>query len=104
MPFEKMDLLQWNTMIQDQLFPDPQALRSKVILRRKDFEALFDGFVRLRAVSYVVSPDLLLDFLDRRGYSELEVIVGENMSDTYQQTLARKGAEITERMAELVEK
>jgi len=88
-------------MIQDNLFPE-QALRSQVILRRKDFEALFEGFSRLKAVSYVVSPDLLLEFLERRGFEAMEVVVGENLAEAYQQALAQKGAETTERLAELV--
>ena len=91
-------------MTQESLFPDPEALRSKVILKRKDFEILFEGFTRLRAVSYVVSPDLLLDFLDKRGYESLEVVVGENLADAYRQDLAQKGVELTQQLAERVEK
>lgn len=97
-----LDLIPWQRMIQDNLFPDSHALRSRVILRRKDFETLFDGFTRLRAVSYVVSPDLLLEFLEKRGYESLEVVVGENLADTYRQALAQKGAEAVERLAGLI--
>lgn len=70
-------------MIQEHLFPDPQALKSRLIVRRRDFESLFEGFARLKAISYVVSPDLLLEFIERRGYEALEVIVGENLSEAY---------------------
>ncbi|MDD5655665.1 MAG: phospholipase D family protein [Elusimicrobia bacterium] len=90
--------------MQESLFPEPAALRSKVILRRKDFDALFEGFTRMRAVSYVVSPDLVLDFLDKRGYEAVEVVVGENLTEAYQQELAQKGAEVTQRLAEKLEK
>ncbi|MBI4387031.1 MAG: phospholipase D family protein [Elusimicrobia bacterium] len=86
-------------MSQQNLFPDPQALYSKVIMRRRDFETLFEGFERLKTVSYVVSPDLLLEFFDR-GYKELEVVVGENLSEHYRQDLAQKGADVTQRLAE----
>ncbi|MBI3553249.1 MAG: phospholipase D family protein [Elusimicrobia bacterium] len=91
-------------MMQHSLFPDPEALKSKIISRRKDFDALFEGFTKLRAVSYVVSPDLLLEFLDKRGFESLEVVVGENLADAYRQDLAQKGAEATERLAELLQK
>jgi len=89
-------------MSQGSLFSDPEAFHSKVILRRKDFDALFEGFVKLRAVSYVVSPDLLLEFLDRRGYQELEIVVGENLTESYRQDLARKGVEVTQRLAQRI--
>jgi len=81
----------------------PQLI-TVVISRKRDFEKLFEGFTRLWAVSYVVSPDLLLEFFDQRGYTEVEVIVGENLSDTsYRQNLEQKSIEVTERLAELVE-
>jgi len=84
---------------QASLFPDPQALYSKVILRRRDFESLFEGFTGLKAVSYVVSPELLLEFFER-GYERVEVVVGENLADRYRQDLARRGIETVRRLAE----
>ena len=78
-------------------------LHTIVISRRQNFENLFEGFTKLWAISYVVSPDLLLEFLDRRGYTEVEVLVGENLSKQYQQDLERKGIEVTERLLERME-
>ena len=78
-------------------------LRTVVISRRQNFENLFEGFTKLWAISYVVSPDLLLEYLDKRGYTEVEVLVGENLSKQYQQDLERKGIEVTERLLERVE-
>ncbi|MBI5242298.1 MAG: hypothetical protein HY922_01285 [Elusimicrobia bacterium] len=37
---------------QESLFPDPDFIKTAVIGRRKDFDALFEGFAKLRAVSY----------------------------------------------------
>lgn len=91
-------------MTQASLFPDPAALQSKVIARRKDFEALFEGFTKLRAVSYVVSPELLLEFLEKRGFESLEIVVGENLAEAYRQDLAQKGAPAAESLAELLQK
>ena len=88
---------------QRSLFTDIESLRTQVISRKKDFDALFDGFTKMRAISYVVSPDLLLEFFEERGYTELEMVVGENLSQTYKQRLEQKGIAVTERLAERVE-
>lgn len=90
-------------MSQGSLFPEAMSIKTVVILRRKDFDSLFEGFTKMRAVSYVVSPDLLLEFLDKRGYSELEVLVGENLTEPYRQELAQKSIELVERLASQVQ-
>ena len=46
---------------QADLFSSTSPLRTQVITRRKDFDGLFDGFSKMRAVSYVISPDLPAD-------------------------------------------
>jgi len=89
---------------QGDLFAGMYPLQTQVITRRKEFDELFNGFNKMRAVSYVISPDLLLEFYDKIGYMELEIIVGENLSETYKQNLERKGIEVVERLEELVEK
>jgi hypothetical protein len=89
---------------QADLFSSTRSLRTQVITPRKDFDGLFDGFSKMRAVSYVISPDLLLDFYDKRGYADLEVVVGENLTESYRQGLEQSNIEVTERLAGLVEK
>ena len=89
---------------QADLFFGLSPLRTQVITRRNDFDGLFDGFNKMRAISYVISPDLLLDFYDKRGYTDLEVVVGENLSESYKQGLEQSNIEVTERLAGLVEK
>ena len=79
---------------QGDLFGGLYLLQRRCIRQRKDFENLFDGFSRMRAISYVVSPDLLLEFFDKRGYTEIEVVVGENLSDVYRKGLEQKGVEV----------
>ena len=91
-------------MLQADLFAGLSPLQTQVITRRKDFDELFDGFNRMRAISYVISPDLLLEFFDKRGYTELEIVVGENLSEAYRKELEQKGIEVTDQLAELVEK
>jgi len=93
-----------HSVLQADLFAGLSPLQTQVISRRKDFEELFDGFIRMRAISYVISPDLLLEFFDKRGYTKLEVVVGENLSEAYRKDLEQKGVEVTDQLAELVEK
>ncbi|MFC2003121.1 hypothetical protein ACFLV4_04165 [Chloroflexota bacterium] len=89
--------------LQGSLFSGFPDLQTRLINRRKDFDDLFDGYDKMHAVSYVISPDLLLDFYDKRGYTELEVVVGENLSESYKNNLEQKPIELVERLEELVE-
>ncbi|MFC2020722.1 hypothetical protein ACFLU1_02895 [Chloroflexota bacterium] len=89
--------------LQGSLFSGFPDLQTRLISRRKDFDELFDGFEKMYAVSYVISPDVLLDFYDKRGYKELEIVVGENLSDSYKRNLEQKPIEIVERLEEFVE-
>ncbi len=99
-----MSPLSKRSALQADLFSGLSPLRTQVITRRNDFDGLFDGFNKMRAISYVISPDLLLDFYDKRGYTDLEVVVGENLSESYKQGLEQSNIEVTERLAGLVEK
>jgi hypothetical protein len=80
----------------------PPRLTSRVITTRRDFETLFVGYDRLRAVSYVVSPDLLLRLFDPPGFSRVEIVVGDNLSESYRQTLREKGVPVAAALASLV--
>ncbi len=96
--------LELNSEPQADMFAGFSPLRTQVITRRKEFDDLFNGFSKMRAISYVISPDLLLDFYDKRGYKDLEVLVGENLSESYKQSLEQKNLNVTERLADLVGK
>lgn len=89
--------------LQGSLFSGFPDLQTRLISRRKDFDDLFDGYDKMYAVSYVISPDLLLNFYDKRGYTELEIIVGENLSESYKHNLEQQPIELVERLEELVE-
>jgi hypothetical protein len=89
---------------QADMFAGLSPLRTQVITQRKEFDELFNGFNKMRAISYVISPDLLLEFYNKVGYTYLEIIVGENLSETYKQNLEQRGIEVVERLEELVEK
>jgi len=70
-------------------------LKTIVLTQPKDFEKLFEGFTSLRAVSYVHSPDLLLEFLEEKGYDKVEWVAGdrEHIEDDLRRALASKGVE-----------
>lgn len=82
-------------------------LQSRILTSRREFDSLFAGFTTLKAISYVVSPDLLLQRFRAHGLVEAEVIVGENLAgvsllDQYRQALAHKDREVTRNLADLV--
>lgn len=80
------------------------VIQTLVISRQRDFDSLFDGFTGLRAVSYVSSADMLLDFLDKRGYESIELLVGENLdAKQLKDDLAKKEMAVTIRLAEELE-
>ena len=93
-------------MTQPALAPewDRGILQSVVISRRHDFDTLFDGFTELRAVSYITSASLLIDFLDNRGFRRIELLVGENLtSQQLKEDLARRDRSVIDRIASEVE-
>ncbi|NLE94788.1 MAG: hypothetical protein GX600_03755 [Dehalococcoidia bacterium] len=77
---------------------------TQVIARRDDFQGLFDGFTTMRAVSYVVSSDLLRDFFQKRAYTEIEVVVGDDLTEPIlRQGLHDKPFDTVESLADRVE-
>lgn len=95
-------------MKQQALFSGEPAFQTKVIARRSDFEALFEGFSRMRAITYVASPDLVLEFMEKRGYAQVEVLVGDSLapsriSSDWRQQLAQNQLGVCERLAQRVE-
>src|SRR6185436_11615322 len=82
----------------------PPNIRSKVLARRGDFESLLTGFTRLRAVSYVASPESLLSLLDKTGLESIDIVLGDaHLAAAYRETLARKETDVTERLLRLTE-
>lgn len=79
-------------------------LQTSIIKSKKKFEALFDGFSKLRAISYVVTPDRLLDLFDK-GFETVEIVVGDSLTNSYKHELSKekKPIEVTKQLAELVE-
>ncbi len=76
--------------------------KDKVIERRADFEGLFKGFTRLKAVSYVTSPKTLVDWMEKLGYESIEVVVGENLSNREVQDVAKEGTDFVAKLGVLM--
>jgi len=80
-------------------------ISTRVISRKEDFESLFDGFTKMHAVSFVVSSDLLREFIQKRGYTDVEVVVGDDLAEpALRQELQDKAIETIEALAQCVEK
>jgi hypothetical protein len=80
------------------------TIQSVVLTRRRDFDALFEGFADLRAVAYVTSASLLLDLLENRGFRRVELVVGESVtSQKLKDELTHTDRPIVDRIASEVE-
>ncbi len=55
---------------------------SQIIESRRHSDRLVHGYQDAKAVSYVVSPDLLLSLFQDYGFAQAEIIVGEIVSGT----------------------
>ena len=83
----------------------PEPVQTVVISQQRDFDKLFDGFKHLRAISYVSSAELLLDFLNQQRFENIELLVGENIdAKRLKDDLAQREPSITERLAIEVER
>lgn len=90
--------------MQGSLFQGIEQLETLVISHKGDFESLFDGFTKMRAIAYVVSSDLLSEFFQKRGYEKIEIVVGEDLTEpALRQELQDKPVEVLEALATRVE-
>src|SRR3989442_12446603 len=55
--------------------------RLELIRSTKAFEKLFEGFEKVRAITYVAQARSLLDLFEKFGSSDLEIILGESFTD-----------------------
>lgn len=87
---------------------DPQT---KKFIRRKmevishpgDFGSLFmGGFNKLRAITYVASPEKILEFFTKYNYTEVEILVGENLTKVYMNDLKKRRMEVIQQLSERV--
>ena len=70
-----------------------------VILRKpSDFKRLRQGFTRMRAVSFVSDPSLILRMLESEGLEEIELIVGEEYK-LLKAAMVEGGVDVVDRMS-----
>jgi len=62
------------------------------------------AFARDKSRAFFPRPAGFGEFFEKRGYSRIEILVGENLSEPYRQALEQKDADVIERLASLVEK
>lgn len=62
--------------------------------RKSKWESLFNGFYKLRGVTYVTSPSFLLDLYSKYDFDEVELVIGHGYMDGYKKELEGKESEI----------
>ena len=77
-------------------------LRTLVIAKRSDFDSLFRGFKQLRAVTYVATPRLLLQFFERFNFDRVQLVLGESFGGS-RESLRGEGLDVVEQLATHVE-
>ena len=88
---------------QKSLFEPLEMLQSRVFTKRGEFDALFEGFTSLRAISYVSTPELVLDLFEARDFKKVELIVGDSLAPLKKENLAGTDASVMDRLAALTE-
>lgn len=71
--------------------------------RRNQWNKLFDGFTKMRAISFVVQPVFLLEYYSERGYESIELLVGKGLTDQYKDKLADTKWQVIEDLHEKIE-
>ena len=71
------------------VYPKTVFLKSK-----KSWKKLFDGFSELKGITYVSSPDFILDQFSEYEYEKIELIIGSGLMDGYKKNLEGKNTAI----------
>jgi hypothetical protein len=83
--------------------PAPSAeLRTHIIRRTSKLDGLFAGFRRFRGISYGASPEVVLELIERYGYEQVELVLGENLSQSSREKFGRDRSPL-EKLTELIE-
>ena len=68
------------------------------------FDKLFKGYRKLRAVTWVGSPELILKFFDDQfGFEDIELVVGDKLVDSYHNSLVSKNVNVTEEILKKIQ-
>ncbi len=79
-----------------------EGIELEIVKSWQAFEKQFAGARRLRAITFCDSPELLLDFFEKRELEQLEVVVGD-VKD-YRERLGEKEIDLVDRLERLKEK
>ena len=90
--------MQTNSLFTEDNQPD---LNSQIIAKRQDFDKLFEGFHSLKAISYVTSPTVLLEYIEKKGFNQVELVVGDSISEpSLKESLKGQSIETIEKLEE----
>ncbi len=70
----------------------------KIIKKPEDFDLLFEGFMKPRAITFVASPLTIIDFFNRLKYEKIEIFLSEPFHENL------NNADIIEKLTDLTEK
>lgn len=62
-------------------FSEGTPFHLEVLRSSRGFDRLFEGFNKIRAVTYVAEAQSVLDLLDKQGYADVELVLGESFTD-----------------------
>ena len=62
-------------------FSEGTPFHLEVLRSSRGFDRLLEGFKKIRAVTYVAEARSVLDLLDKNGYEEVELVLGESFTD-----------------------
>jgi hypothetical protein len=102
-PLERTAITDWHTLTGQRPPAPPKALEPHLETIRSDtsFRRLFAGFERARLITFVGEPRLILDLLDKDGFTSVDLIISENFNEVTGR-LRQQGEEtlraLTERM------
>src|SRR5439155_5585855 len=62
-------------------FSEGTPFHLEVLRSSRGFDRLLEGFNKIRAVTYVAEAQSVLDLLDKHGYADVELVIGESLKD-----------------------
>ena len=72
--------------------------KSTVLRRRNQWDNLFKGFIKMKAISFVVQPVFLLEYFDNRDYESIELLVGKGLTEQYKDKMVDTKWQTIERL------
>jgi len=103
---EKYQMTLDNSMIKNKVYPSKKLkinsdFKTIVLRNKRNWDSLFKGYKKMRAITYMSSPDFILNQFDDLGFEYVEVLIGEGLASDLKSNLENKNNSI-ERIMELI--